>query len=303
MYLQTNKSRTPFKGSYITVMGILLMLCMTAIMAGCSGGEARSSQMSDGADGSSQETSDINSVPAEEIVAKYGILVDMTTSVPEEQGIGLVSGIAEAISLPDLPDDISFGMPAVPERQYAIAFVNENPLDTKASQNCYLTWRVPGVAALPPEPDASDPSVTFDVYDKWADEAERYRADYQKCGDAVEEMKAGLRGIDLMAIRETAEGSGIPAAFDQLIRGMSPEDGDVFNVILISDLETNSDVETVPITGIKGNVVGIVTNWGMAETEELVQAFNGFIRADGFNEMMVFRPEATQDAIRQWLAS
>jgi hypothetical protein len=282
------------------LVGIPLMLCV--LTTGCDKTEAVID--TDTAAVAEESIPVAPDVPPETI--KYGMLIDMTTSIPKELGTGLVASTINVISIPELSDDISSGMPALGAMRFYVSFVDANPLKTSnlPSSRYTANWTIPAVyPALPPEPDLADKNVTYEEYDAWTPKAETYRAQYQARADAINELKTGLAAIDLVEIRATAMASGIPASFDNLVRVMAASEGDQARIIIVSDLVSNSDINIASPTGMNGSIYGVIASYGTAETEAAIDSFNAFAAPYGLGEIIPYRPEAETDAISAWLSA
>jgi len=286
-----------------TAVVLIAVLAMAFGFSGCSG-EAVKSEDADTMIAVPVMEVVVSPEPVPEIV-KYGILIDMTMSIPEELGAGLVTGTIEAISIPDLPGDLGGGMPAIGAQRFYISFVDANPLEASTLPSSVFSndWTIPLVyPSLPPEPDLADPSVTYEDYDGWKAKEEAYRAQYRARKDAAASMKADLAAIDLTAIRDTAMASGIPSSFDKLARTIAAgEDGET-RIIFVSDLDTNSHIEITSPVIMKGCLIGIIAGYGTVAADASIESFNAFVEPYGLGAVIPYRPEAEADAIAAWLS-
>ena len=282
---------------------IIAIILMTTALTGCGQGE-NSIWGGTSAAEENPAVNDSEPIEAQPALVKYGILIDVTTSIPEELGSNLVALIIEALIMPDLPEDLSAGMRPIGAQRFYVSFVDANPLKTTNIPSAVASrdWLIPGVDALPPRPDLANPDVKYETYSAWKKSEQAYRNQYQERGNALSAMKSGLAEIDLALIRETAQSSAIFASFDKLLRTMTPEDGSECRIIYLSDFENNSDVEIASINGVNGSVYAILSSYGTAETEQAIEAFNNFIAPYGFGPITPFRPEAERDAIFAWLS-
>jgi len=285
---------------------IVIVLGLTLIgLSGCESAFGAKDVVVDTGVGTDAETTEVTippDIPPETVF--YGMLIDLTSSLPEELGIDLISGTIDAITIPDLPEDIEEGMPESGRKRFYISFIDANPLqDSTLPSSMYADdWLIPAVyPALPPIPDLTDINITYEKYDGWITKEETYRAQYLKRIDAVNAMKKDLADIDLIAIRETAKASGIPASFDKLIRTMAAGEGSEARIIFVSDLDTNNHIEIASPTVMNGSVIGVIAGYGTAETDVAIEDFNSFIEPYGLGKVIPYRSEAVADAIKAWL--